>query len=200
MKNYNIKSEIDALYKEYKNEKTIGVELWDTVKDQCPVNRGVLQQGRLYVFEYKKDTDKLYDMRPYILCFGACDPRDLTVVYGLAWHYVPQKIRWQLGEYIYGLFDDKISTEIDKHPEVSESDKQDYIAKCTKEIVVPALKKINLTGAIHKYDMRNMKNCYVLNYNMLHWVLCDETNSFTNGTIADAQKSFLSKMTLKPKR
>jgi hypothetical protein len=155
--------------------------------------------GRLYVFEYKKSSEKLYDRRPYILCFGQCDPKDKSVVYGLAWHYIPQKIRWQLGEYIYNLFEFKIEQQIDKYPSPSDSDKQDYIKECVKEVIVPALKKINLTGAIHKYDMHNMKSCYVLNYNMLHWVLCDETNSFENGTIVDAQKSFLLKMQAPPK-
>lgn len=200
MKNYDIRGEIDSLYKQYKNEKMIGAELWKRVQGDFPVNKGILLPGRLYVFDYKKSTQKLYDKRPYILCFGQCDPKDQTVVYGLAWHYVPQKIRWQLGEYVYDLFSSKIEEQMNKYPNPEDSDKQDYIKECIKDVIVPALKKINLTGAIHKYDMRNMVDCYILNYNMLHWVLCDESNTFENGTIADAQKLFLMKMQAPPKR
>lgn len=194
MKNYSIRESVEKLFKEYKNPQMIGAVLWKDIQANYPPNKGILLPGKLYVLGYKKESKKLYDMRPYILCFGACDNADPTIVYGLAWHYIPQNIRWRLGEYIFEMFAGKISAEIGKYPDIADAPKQDYIKDCIKETVVPALKRVNLTGAIHKYDMKNMTYCYAINYNRFHWILCDESNTFANGTIADAQKSFLEKM------
>lgn len=155
-----------------------------------PNENQVLYNGKLYVFEYREDTKKLYDTNPYVISLGPTKTVP-SVFYCLNLHYIPYKIRLQVVSLVYNAYSTAIDTEIKKHPAVSEGCLQDYLPSLTQGSIKNLARKTNIMGAVHKYGIENIKNCKCVNYNKVHFMVCSEKNKFANGSIADAQELFL---------
>lgn len=188
-KNYDFYGEVEAAEKLCGGRRNAENFFEKELKNYPDENR-ILYNGKLYVFEYRENTGKLYDTNPYVISLGPAKA-DPSVFYCLDLHFIPYKIRLQVVSLIYNAYSTTIDTEIEKHPSVEEGRLQNYLPSLTQGSIKNLARKTNIMGAVHKYVIENIKNCKCVNYNKVHYMVCSEKNRFENGTIADAQEFFM---------
>lgn len=164
----------------------------------CPIEQKFLFPGKLYVFNYfpkfkNKETKPVFDAKPYIMSLGP-NKDDNTHFYGINMHIIPYNIRLQIFEFIYKTFSFDIDKEIKKYPNVSDSVKQNYLKQMNTDLISEPVFNVDLRPCIHRYNLKYIKNCKIINYNLLHYMLQSESNYFQNGSIADVQKLFMKRM------
>lgn len=178
--------DFDAEVKRYEALKfNIYDELKSRPKDFCTENR-MLYPGKFYVFKYVTDTKKLFDLHPIVLSLGPSDtnPRSFHC---LNLKYMPKPVRLKVLGYIFKIYSREISQSVDKFPLSTESVKQPPIFTCNYEAVNALLKDLGWRQALHKYLATGIVECYDINYTMVPGLALDDTNTFINGTIVEAQ-------------
>ena len=189
-KNYNFYDELNTTIKLYNGNPANVEKMFEDSLKLYPNETRYLYNGKLYVFDYTEDTQKLYDTNPYVISLGPTKSDD-TTYYCLNLHYIPYKIRLQIVSLIYNAYSATIDKEIEKHPSVEEGLLQNHLTSLTQGSIKNLARKTNLMGAVHKYKMDGIRNCKCVNYNKVHLMVCSEKNKFANGSIMDAQDMFL---------
>lgn len=182
------KFKIEEKIKTSKRENRSPVLYFNELLIQCPVERRFLLPGKLYVFKYKTDKKKIYDGKPYIMSLGQ-DKEKPYLFYGIDMHHMPYQIRLQFFIYIYDIFYDIIYKESNNFPLVEDAVKQASLPQMTGDNV--SHMRFNLKPSIHRYSIEHMSDCKLINYNLIHYMLQDETDYFKNGSIVQAQNEFL---------
>lgn len=190
-RNYDFDGEVKALLKDYGSPSAIEAGMEDML-ERCPYENTFLFQGKLYVFKYTEKTDKLTDTRPVVISLGPTE-KDETVYYCLDMRYIPMKIRIQVVRYVYNSFSNVIDAEIGKFPDPLDAGRQNYIKWCVISNMKNLARNVSLMPAIHKYKVDCIQNCRLVNYNKVHWLVFCDSDRFKNGSIADAQRSFMEK-------
>ena len=102
-------------------------------------------------------------------------------------------MRLQIFEYIYDVFSYEIDKNIEKYNELKDSDKQDAIKEINTDLISKSPFNVDISPSIHRYDMKYVADCRLLNYSLLPYMLLSEDDYFVNGSIRQAQEEFIKK-------
>ena len=96
----------------------------------------------------------------------------------------------------FNIFRREILDNINKHPYVSDADKQSWMRSFNYENLCKAMPLLPIKNAIKRYKIKNTRRIYSLPFSGVYKVIgkyCDE-DYYVNGHIRDVQMEFLSKM------
>ena len=169
-------------------------EKFDIKTDAKEGSSVVLLPGRFYILKYKSKTDKIYNGRPVIISLGLSekDPKsylciDLCVM--------PLKVRLKFVATYFKWYMSQIWDNINRFPDVDTADKQTAIKNFNYDVICKAAESFYIKNAIKRYKVENVSSIYSLPFTKVYRVIgkyCDE-NYFVNGSIVEAQTSFLKK-------
>ena len=146
----------------------------------------MLYPGKFYVFKYVTDTKKLFDLWPIVLSLGP-SVKDPGFFCCLNLKYMPRPVRIKVVEYLFKIYQNDIYKACTDFPLSSEASKQPPIFACNYPAVNSIMKDLGWRSALHKYDMHRITECYNINYNMVPGLVLDDTDTFINGSILQAQ-------------
>lgn len=170
--------------------------VFDTeILKNCPDETKFLYPGKLYVFDYIRlePPKKLYDQRPFVMSLGPKKDNN-KFFYAINMHHIPYKIRLQIFEFLYDKFYNIIEKEILNNPNPKDAEKQKYIEYINTDLISNSPFNVNIKPCIKKYDIKLIRKCKLVNYNLIHYMLQSDDNYFENGSIQDAQKEFTENM------
>ncbi len=194
---YDIKKAIDDSIKENKGINGVNAEFAEKL-ETLPIENRMLYPGKLYVMDYFTESKKLYDTKPYIMSLGPA--KDVKgKFYGIDMHWIPYKIRLQIFGYIYDISKAQIQKAIAEFPDEMDSIKQPFLIEITTDLVKKSPFNVNISSCMHAYYIDKIADCRCVNWNMIHYMLLSDEDTFSNGTIKDAQEMFIEEMTKKQK-
>ena len=192
-----LKDKIDELAKKHDTIKKASLYFFTDIMQKCPAERQNIKPGKLYVFKYFPEKSKnMYDSYPFIMALGPDKVRK-NMFYGIDMHHIPYKIRLQIFEYIYDIFSYEIEKNIEKYNNLEDSDKQDSIKEINTTLITKSPFNIDISPSIHRYDMKYVSDCRLVNYKLLPYMLLSEDDYFVNGSIRQAQEEFMEKCMIK---
>ena len=194
---YDINTSVDNLIKSKRGINGVNVEFARKIKT-LPVENRMLYPGKLYVMDYITDSKALYDTKPYIMSLGQAK-EDKKKFYGIDMHWIPFKIRLQIFGYIYDISKNKIQKGIAEFPNEMDTPKQPFLIEITTDLIDKSPFNVNLSACMHAYYLDKIADCRCVNWNLIHYMLMSDDDTFANGTIKDAQEMFIKEMTKKKK-
>lgn len=189
----SLKDKIDELVDKYDTIKKASFHFFTKIIPDCPFERKDIKPGKLYVFKYFPEKKKnIYDSYPFIMALGP-DKTKRNLFYGIDMHHMPYEMRLQIFEYIYDVFSYEIDKNIEKYNELKDSGKQDAIKEINTDLISKSPFNVDISPSIHRYDMKYVADCRLLNYSLLPYMLLSEDDYFVNGSIRQAQEEFIKK-------
>ncbi len=147
------------------------------------IAKGVLDNGKMYSFEYFTPDETFYDTYPLVLGLGKSD-NDHQL--GLNLHYIPYEARIPFLNDLVKSFQGTIQSAIKKAPGKPKS--QTVLSQFTYENLKSSLgRKYNITYAIRQYRMDRIKKPRMLGYEDWYIGAVNNQNHFFGGNINEAQ-------------
>lgn len=184
---------IKEIVSEYGTAEKASIHFLTETLRKCPFERMYILPGKLYAFRYFQQTKKkAYDTFPFIMALGP-DKTNAKMFYGIDMHHIPYDMRLQIFGFIYEKFEREIRKNIEKYTELKDSPKQDCIKEISTQLISESPFNIDISPSIHRYNMKYVSDCRVINYKMLPFMLLSDDDYFANGSIRQAQEEFMEK-------
>jgi len=182
------KKDLDSYLKENGGKsgasKKSQVDLYNVGKKSS----GVLQSGKMYIFNYYTENEGEYDMNPIVIGLGKSkDGNQLA----LNLHYIPYNIRVSLVQRLVNSFSGFIQQQI-KGTGLGKPNLQNPIIQLNWDNLKLAYNDmIKLEYCTRQYKISRMYNPYVIGYENWFMGVVNDENSFFGTTISLAQAKLL---------
>ncbi len=145
--------------------------------------KGILDNGKMYSFEYFTPDEIFYDTFPLVLGLGKSD-NDHQL--GLNLHYIPYDARLPFLSDVFRSFKSTISSAINKSP--GNPNTQPRLSEFTYDNLKKSLgRKYNITYAIRQYRLDRIRKPRMLGYEDWYIGAVNNQNHFFGGNINEAQ-------------
>lgn len=167
-------------------------EKFNIKKDAKECSSVKLYPGQFYILKYNSKTDKRYNGRPVVISLGFSEKNpDSYLCIDLC--VMPLKVRLKFIETYFKWYMDQIWNNINRFPDVEQSDKQSPIKNFNYDIICKSAESFYIKNAIKRYKVEKVYAIYSLPFSKVYKVIgeyCDE-NNFVNGNIMEAQRHFI---------
>lgn len=145
--------------------------------------KGLLENGKMYSFEYFTPSETFYDTYPIVLGLGkSIDDHQL----GVNLHYIPYEARIPFLSDVIRSFNNVITSTINKSPGKPEA--QRLLNEFTYDNLKKSLgRKYNLTYAVRQYKIDRIRKQRILGYEDWYIGAVNNQNHFFGGNINEAQ-------------
>lgn len=148
---------------------------------------GVLQNGKMYAFNYFPKVASFFDSYPIVIGLGRSDYGNQL---GLNLHYIPYKFRVSFLEDLTKSLQSFLAQQL-KGARVNNPSIQAANTSLTWDNLNSAFKnKYNLKSAVRQYDMTSMSSVRCIGYENWHLGAIHNENYFVGGTIGQAQSLY----------
>jgi len=177
------KEDLDLYLTECKGRTGASKKSDGEIFNRGDVAKGILERGKMYVFEYFTTQETFYDTLPIVLGLGkSINDHQL----GINLHYIPYEARVPMMEDIVKSFQNVIDSSLDN--QIGKPNMQLTLNEFTYENVKASLgRKYNLTYAVRQYRVDRMRKPRVLGYEDWYIGVVNNENHFYGGNINEAQ-------------
>lgn len=183
----DFEKELESYIKESKGLRNASKQSQSDLYKKSVSFNGVLNAGKMYVFNYYTTDESWYDTNPIVLGLGMSDDGNQL---GLNLHYIPYRIRVQLIKRIYTSFDSFIKQQL-KGRGLGNPLLQQPITQLNWNNLKAAYGDFfNINYATRQYRLDRMSKPVVLGYENWYLGVVNDEDNFYGTTIGIAQSKF----------
>jgi hypothetical protein len=147
-------------------------------------SRGLLENGKMYSFNYYTESDTFYDSNPIVIGLGKINSINQSAI---NLHFMPYDIRKLFLNDLLNSLGTFISSEINGS-KLGKPNTQRPIDTLDWDLLQSTLgNKYNLKYCIRQYRLDKMYNPYVIGYENWHLGCVHDKNAFIGGNIIKSQ-------------
>ena len=179
----SFQEDLDIYLVDYKGRSGASKQSDKELNSIGSIAKGLLDNGKMYSFQYFTPDETFYDTYPLVLGLGKSDNGHQL---GLNLHYIPYETRIPFVADVFKSFNNVISSSIIKSP--GNAAGQQRLSEFTYDNLKKSLgRKYNITYAIRQYRMDRMRKPRVLGYEDWYIGAVNNQNHFFGGNINEAQ-------------
>jgi len=179
----SFQEDLDIYLADYKGRTGASKQSDKDLKTIGSIAKGILDNGKMYSFEYFTPDETFYDTYPLVLGLGKSDNNHQL---GLNLHYIPYEARLPFLSDVFRSFKNVITTSINKAP--SDPIAQKRLDEFTYDNLKKSLgRKYNITYAIRQYRLDRIRKPRMLGYEDWYIGAVNNQNHFFGGNINEAQ-------------
>mgnify|MGYP003656930440 FL=1 len=179
----SFQEDLDIYLADYKGRSGASKQSEKDLKGIGSIAKGLLDNGKMYSFEYFTPAETFYDTYPLVLGLGKSD-NDHQL--GVNIHYIPYDARIPFLSDVFKSFKSTIASAINKAP--GNPMAQPMLNEFTYDNLKKSLgRKYNLTYAVRQYRLDRMRKPRMLGYEDWYVGAVNNQNHFFGGNINEAQ-------------
>ena len=149
--------------------------------------KGLLENAKMYFFEYNTDEEKIYDSKPIVIGLGKINKNNQLAI---NLHYMPYDIRKLFLRDLLKILGIFIQKEING-PKLGNPILQKSVSSFTWESINGKLtKKYNIGYCLRQYRLDRIRNHYEIGYENWHLGCVNDQNYFKGDDIIKAQYNY----------
>ena len=179
----SFQEDLDIYLADYKGRTGASKQSDKELKNIGSKAKGILENGKMYSFEYFTPNETFYDTYPIVLGLGkSIDDHQL----GVNLHYIPYDARIPFLADVFKSFNSTISKSINTAP--GNPVAQNRLSEFTYDNLKKSLgRKYNLTYAVRQYRIDRIRKPRMLGYEDWYIGAVNNQNHFFGGNINEAQ-------------
>lgn len=161
----------------------------EEIESLKPSNRGFLEPGKMYAFEYDTDLEPEYDEYPIVIGLGYYNQKNTDNQLGINLHYMPYDVRLPFVELIIKSMQSHIEQELDKS--FGDGAAQNPYPQFTWDNVKKAYGTMyNLSYCVRQYRMKQIEKIKVLGYEDWYLGTLNDEDNFSGTNMRMVQNNY----------